>query len=191
MKNPMFDIRAMFPKSSASFKAANPHLGLQTSNQNSVAVNVGRKKANLGGGDATCHQIMTVDHQPCNAAPKFNPLGRGKMNKTEAAYALLLEAQVRKGEILSYHFQGLTLRWPVGNEIVRYTPDFVVFPYAIAAAGNSPLVAMRLIEVKGGYRKFPGYLERAIERFRHAKTRWPQFSFEMHQKQRSGWKQIL
>jgi hypothetical protein len=110
---------------------------------------------------------------------------RGAMNTTERDFSLILEAQKRKGEILRYEFQGMTLRWPVGNEIVKYTPDFVVF----AAAKGLPegFIHTKLIEVKGGYRKFPGYLERAIERYRHAKTYWPQFQFELWKKEKSGW----
>lgn len=169
MKSEPFAVLSdLFAKSSASFKAANPHLGLAQTDLNAVAGNVARKKANLEG---------------------------GKMNATEAAFALILESQKRKGEILSYHFQGMTLRWHVGNEIVKYTADFVVFAEdrsGLDANGTGvTFIKTKLIEVKGGYRKFPGYLERAIERFRHAKTRWPQFSFEMHKKTKDGWKQIL
>src|ERR1044072_6287022 len=50
------------------------------------------------------------------------------MNKTEEAFAHILEAQKRSGEIREWHFEGLTLR--LGDDC-RYTPDF----YTVEAAG--------------------------------------------------------
>lgn len=46
-----------------------------------------------------------------------------KMNKTEAAYGLTLEALQRVGRIREYHFQGLTLKLA---DDCRYTPDYFV-----------------------------------------------------------------
>lgn len=106
---------------------------------------------------------------------------RGVMNKTEREFSFILEAQKRAGDILRYEFEGITLRFAS----LRYTPDFVVFPPAIAVSGQ-----VKLIEVKGPFIK--GKFERAIERFRHAKTYFDQvFLFELHQKTRQGWRQIL
>ena len=105
------------------------------------------------------------------------------MNKTEAEFALRLEAQKRAGEILRYEFEGITLRF--AN--VRYTPDFVVItnPYDLSKHRE-----LKLIEVKGPFIR--GNRERAVERFRHAKTYWPEFTFEMMQKQKDGsWRQII
>jgi hypothetical protein len=105
------------------------------------------------------------------------------MNKTEAEFALMLEAQKRKGEILRYEFEGVTLRF--AN--VKYTPDFVVLmPTPIPLP--SPW-GIKLIEVKGPFIK--GNRERAVERFRHAKTYWPEFRFELHQKTKDGWRQLI
>ncbi len=98
------------------------------------------------------------------------------MNKTESEYALILEAQKRAGEILAYQFEGITLRF--AN--VKYSPDFVVI--------ESPS-AWKFVEVKGGF--ITGNRGRAIERYRHAKTFWPWFRFEMMQKTKDGWNQIL
>jgi hypothetical protein len=47
----------------------------------------------------------------------------GGMNKTEAAYALTLEARKRSGEVADYWFEGLKLRL---GKACFYTPDFVV-----------------------------------------------------------------
>lgn len=46
-----------------------------------------------------------------------------KMNRTEAAYGLVLEARKRAGLIREYHFQALTLK--LGDDC-RYTPDYLV-----------------------------------------------------------------
>ena len=101
------------------------------------------------------------------------------MNKVESEYAMILEAMKRKGEILRYQFEGITLRF--AN--VRYTPDFVVFDVGLCRG------MVKFIEVKGPFIK--GNRERAVERFRHAKTYWPEFTFEMMQKKDGAWNQII
>ena len=105
------------------------------------------------------------------------------MNKTESEFALRLEAQKRAGEILRWEFEGITLRF--AN--VKYTPDFVVF-YDIGKLGRM-LQRVSFIEVKGPFIK--GNRERAVERFRHAKTYWPEFTFEIWQKKDGAWNQII
>lgn len=100
---------------------------------------------------------------------------RGVMNKTESEFALLLEAKKRTGEIVRYEFEGITLRWAD----MRYTPDFVcVFPNVLGV--TLPLL---LIEVKGAH-----IWSRDIVRFKGARAYWAEFTFEMHQKTKSGWK---
>ncbi len=121
------------------------------------------------------------------------------MNKTESEFALILEAQKRAGEILRYEFEGITLRF--AN--VKYTPDFLVVSglaeeyrmggvkltrYVIEKDAKAPR-RIKFIEVKGPFIK--GNRERAVERFRHAKTYWPEFSFEMWQKKDGRWTQII
>ncbi len=103
------------------------------------------------------------------------------MNKTEAEFAMILEAKRREGIISRWLFEGITLRW---ND-VRYTPDFITFP------GFSPEsdTEIHIIETKGPWIK--GNRERAVERFRHAKTYWPEFTFEMHHRTKNGWKQLI
>ncbi len=108
------------------------------------------------------------------------------MNKVESEYALILEEQKREGKILRYLFEGITLRF--AN--VKYTPDFVVF----STLKGSEMVkaewrAVKFIEVKGPFIR--GNRERAVERFRHAKTYWPEFTFEMWQKKDGVWNQII
>ncbi len=103
------------------------------------------------------------------------------MNKTESEYAMILEAQKRAGEILRYEFEGITLRF--AN--VSYTPDFVV----VESKSITGYARTKFIEVKGPFIK--GNRERAVERFRHAKTYWPEFTFEMWQKKDGSWRQII
>ncbi len=114
-------------------------------------------------------------------------LRRG-MNKTESEFEMILEAQKRAGEILRYEFEGMTLRF--AN--VKYKPDFVVFSERVRHAltgGHSVSQTIKFIEVKGPFIK--GNRERAVERFRHAKTYWPEFTFECWQKKDGAWNQII
>lgn len=63
-----------------------------------------------------------------NAPNRFRP-GRGvrrqpgEMNKTERAYSLHLDGLIRRGEIVAWKFEGLTLKLAKDT---RYTPDFLV-----------------------------------------------------------------
>jgi len=106
---------------------------------------------------------------------------RGVMNKTEKEFGLILEAQKRAGEILRYEFEGVTLRWAD----MRYTPDFVVFEYYDneLPMDQRQQGRIKLIEVKGGH-----IWDRDIVRFKGARAYWHEFSFEMHQKTKDGWK---
>jgi len=112
-------------------------------------------------------------------------LRRGIMNGVEKEFAvMMLEAQKRAGEILRYEFEGITLRF--AN--VKYTPDFVIF-YTSDPYARTSNIKTKFIEVKGPFIK--GNRERAVERFRHAKTYWTEFTFEMHQKTKDGWHQLI
>ncbi len=113
-----------------------------------------------------------------------NAKKRPSMNKTEAEFAMILEAQKRKGEILRYEFEGITLRW----FDMRYTPDFVVFCNPIMTPIGAEFQAIKFIEVKGAHIH---YSQQAMARFKGARGFWPEFSFELHQKTKEGWKQLL
>lgn len=117
---------------------------------------------------------------------------RGVMNAVEAEFALILEARKRRGEILRYEYEGITLRWAD----MRYTPDFVVFPTtpasifdgdidALVVSSRARKIHIKLIEVKGLH-----IWDRDIVRFKGARAYWPEFQFEMHQKTTQGWKQL-
>jgi len=64
----------------------------------------------------------------------------GRMNKTEAAYAALLEARRVRGDVAEWHYEALTLKLA---DDTRYTPDFLI----VLADGT-----VELHEVKGFYR---------------------------------------
>jgi hypothetical protein len=147
------EFRRMFPKASVSTLSANPQLLTQKTKQNDSTGILGAAKGKR----------------------------RGVMNKVEREFSFILEAQKRRGDILRYEFEGITLRF----NGLRYTPDFCVWPPAIAVSGQ-----IKLVEIKGPFTK--GKFERAIERFRHAKTYYGDvFLFELHQKTAQGWRQIL
>ena len=108
------------------------------------------------------------------------------MNTIEREYWLILQEQKKRGEILRAEFEGITLRF--AN--VRYTPDFVVFWHVTDELYPTGSTKVKCIEVKGPFIK--GNRERAVERFRHAKTYWPEFTFEMWQRGKDGqWNQII
>ena len=73
----------------------------------------------------------------------WQALGRlktGQMNKTEAAYAALLEQRKQAGEILWYTFEGIKLRLA---DNTFYSPDF-----AVMGVGGE----LSMHEVKGFWR---------------------------------------
>lgn len=76
-------------------------------------------------------------YSPIERMQQLGRLPRGKMNKTEAAYALQLEAELQAGLILWYRFEAIKLRLA---DNTFYTPDYPL----INAAG-----ALEFREVKG------------------------------------------
>lgn len=114
--------------------------------------------------------------KPKKAAGLSKPRGRKGMNKTEAAFALILEAEKRAGLWQRYEREGLTLRWPDG---MTYTSDFVAF----APESGSP---MTFIETKGEFIEGD-----ALVKFRAARAHWPEFHFKMMQLKKGSWEQIL
>jgi hypothetical protein len=78
------------------------------------------------------------------------------MNRTETAYAWLLEGYKRVGDILYWEYNVVTLR--IGNDC-RYTPDFLVL--------RKDLV-IELHEVKGSYTR-----EDALVKIKAAAAHFP------------------
>jgi hypothetical protein len=77
-----------------------------------------------------------------DARKRFQALGRlpkDRMNKTEAAYAQLLEEQQRSRQIVGYRFHPMNVRLA---EHTFYEVDFLVLTASLA---------LEIHEVKGGY----------------------------------------
>lgn len=148
-----------FPRASESFKKANPAIFSAPS-------------------DTT---ILSVK--------EYSGIKRGspKKTKTEREFEIYLEALKTRGDISRYEFQGITLTWGRDKEtgqVMRYTPDFVVFE----VGGGGLSYVPKLIEIKGRY---VHYQQQALARFKGCRSDWPEFRFEMHQKTKEGWKRVL
>jgi hypothetical protein len=110
---------------------------------------------------------------------------KDRMNKTEREYSLILEAMKRRGDIIEWRFEGISLSWgldPKTQKPMWYTPDFTVFRNEWCdepAEGGYPIA---IIEVKG-----PHIYEKDLIRFKGCRADWPQFQFEMHQKKGGEW----
>lgn len=94
-------------------------------------------------------------------------------NKTEARFGAVLEGRKKRGEIDSYRYEGMSLRWGGG---MRYTADWVVI------IGTE----VYLLEVKGKLLR-----NQDLVRFKGCKSEWPEFHFEMHQEVNREWKRVL
>lgn len=94
---------------------------------------------------------------------------RGKMNKTEAAYAQHLHALQLGGKVKGWKFESLTLRLA---DATRYTPDFMVEMFV------GPL---ELHEVKGFWR------DDARVKFKVAAELFPMFRFVAVKRKNRQW----
>jgi hypothetical protein len=108
-------------------------------------------------------------------------LPKPRMNKTESEYALILEAMKRRGEIVAWKFEGISLSWgadPKTGKPMWFTPDFTVWVYGAIQVG--------LIEVKGAH-----VFSRDLVRYKGCRAEWGMwFIFQMHQKKQGEWKRI-
>jgi hypothetical protein len=169
----MKSLQSIFPRASKSFIEANPRLLLRMAYKSD-------------------NPQSSPTKTPKNAVQPVLKRKRGKMTGVEREYGLMLEAQKRAGEILRYEFQGMTLRWGVDEKTgdsMKYTPDWVVFDDGVITKGDKVAWKIRLIEIKDQHIH---YRQQAIARFKGCRAWWPEFSFELWQKQKDiGWKQIL
>lgn len=102
-----------------------------------------------------------------------------KMNKTEQAYANLLELYKRSGDVFHYGFEELTLK--LGND-TRYTPDFFVVKYN---GMNDRPPQIEFHEVKGGFIR-----DDSRVKFQCARKQFPFFKFKMMQYVKGEWNEI-
>ena len=78
----------------------------------------------MAGGKAQGVRLPNLDGPAAPAVTSVTPRPqRGVMNRTEAAYAEILEARRLAGEVLWYEFEGMTLRLA---RRTHYRPDFPV-----------------------------------------------------------------
>lgn len=114
-------------------------------------------------------------------APKRKSRG---MNKTETAFSQLLQAKMNRGEIVSFDYEGMSLRWSG----MTYTPDFVAVEgishlYPIA---DRPYVRLIFYEVKGAH-----IYSRDMVRFKGARGNYPLYEFQMWQLKKGDWTRLL
>lgn len=100
---------------------------------------------------------------------------RRAMNKTEAAFTRILNAKIDSGEILSWHYEGATLRWGTMDSIA-YTADFLAI---------LPDNTIRFYETKGSK-----LFKDTNQKFKAARNQWPRFKFEMWQLKKGTWQQL-
>ena len=102
---------------------------------------------------------------------KPKPRQPGMMNRTEQAYAMMLEAMKRSGEIVDYRYESVTFKLAKDT---RYTPDFyVIFSDRI-----------ELHEVKGGLVR-----DDARVKFKVAAETFPEYGWKWCQfkNKKTGW----
>lgn len=101
---------------------------------------------------------------------------KDRMNVTEREFSLILEAQKRRGDILEWRFEGMTVRLA---DNCKFTPDFFVI------VSRDPL-KIRFVETKGRH-----IWDDSKVKFRVAKEQNSWAEWEMHQKLSGQWRQIL
>ncbi len=101
---------------------------------------------------------------------------RHSMTTPEREMAAQLEMMRRNHEIESWKFEGVTFKLADG---CRYTPDFFVVV-------SSLILRVRIIETKG-----PFIREDAMIKFRVAKEQNPWAEWQLHQRTKNGWTQLL
>lgn len=100
---------------------------------------------------------------------------RGRMNKTEAAYAQHLHALQLAGQIRSWKFEAITLRLA---DNTRYTPDFLVEADGLLTL---PMRVLEFHEVKGFWR------DDAKVKFKVAAELFPMFRFVAVKRKNRQW----
>lgn len=106
------------------------------------------------------------------------------MNKTEREFSLILAAQLVKGEISGWLYEGVKLKIGEG---CWYCPDFMVIEQTDSTFrdGHEFIQRVKFIEVKGFLR------DDARVKFLAAQEQHKWATFEMWRKTKQGWKQVL
>lgn len=120
-----------------------------------------------------CPRCQVPEHGRRGSEPEEPKPRRGRMNRTEAAYAAeVMEPRLRAGDLVGWTFEGIKLRLADGT---WYTPDFV----ALTASGH-----IECHEVKGHLREAAGV------RFNVAAEAYPWMHFRMVRREGAGWRTI-
>jgi hypothetical protein len=160
------------PITEAQLRARFPNASRST-----LAVNAGNNPINPINSPAAGKSDICAHLAPGQASPvKIKKRRRRRMNKTETAFSLRLEAMRIRGEIFSWEFEGMTLRWGK-DELFQYTPDFTVIVEL-----RPPCVLLRFYEVKGAH-----IYPKDWNKFRTARDEFRNFEFEFHQCIKREW----
>jgi len=111
-----------------------------------------------------------VDGKPLAAVEEKKP--KSEMNKTEALYALELDALLRENIIASWKFESIKLRLA---KRTWYTPDFFVIP---------TIGRPRFVEIKGFLR------DDAAIKFKLAREAYPWADFVMLRRVKGQWVKV-
>ncbi len=119
--------------------------------------------------------------------PIQNSKKRHSMTKPEREMAMQLEAMRRNNEIESWKFEGVTLKLADG---CRFTPDFtVIIERSYSHDDNDIQISWyvtRFIETKG-----PFIREDSMIKFKIAREQNPWAEWQLHQRNKNGWTQII
>lgn len=182
-KKPLGDQAILYPRSIASTGMNDK--GKAIEGRHPIGPGVRALNPGLFGAVALSPACVAAEKRTDNDR-KGKPQARAEMNKTERDYSLILEAMKRRGDIVDWEREGITLRWPDG---MRYTPDFTVTLHAIKwGAAERDYVSILFIEAKG-----PRIEDDAMVKFRAARDKWTRYRFEMWQRRysRGSFEKIL
>ncbi len=117
--------------------------------------------------------------------PPTNAKKRHSMTRPEREMAMILEAMRRNNEIESWKFEGVTLKLADG---CRFTPDFfvVIQTDTTMRDGHDFIQRVRFVETKG-----PFIREDSMIKFKVAREQNPWAEWQLHQRTKNGWTQIL
>lgn len=119
---------------------------------------------------------------------------RREMNATEREFSRMLESNRKSGALISYDYEGLTLRWGEGAGMMTYTPDFVAVrrihyldpDFYTEEERKHPLVQLVFFEIKGAHA-----WQKDIVKFKAARANWPLYEFQLWEKGSDGWAQTI
>lgn len=138
-------------------------------------------------------ELLTPSEGKDSGPPAKAGKKRKEMNQTEREFAMILQSRVNRGEIVSFGYEEITLRFGEGKAMMTYTPDFFCIEKMVLCVKDGRIVdgaiALRIVfrEVKGGH-----IWPKDLVKFKAAMTHFRgQFKFELHQKKNREWTQLI